>query len=64
MNRDLVTHLIKARLHLRDAILSVVPEPQRSRLRRIDQQWRGLIVDCLREDAPPKSGPRRIDIEE
>ncbi|MDO5094802.1 MAG: hypothetical protein Q4D79_15545 [Propionibacteriaceae bacterium] len=66
MKRDFVTHLIKAHLHLRDAALTLVPEPHRQRLRRIDREWRALIVECLSAEnpAPTKRGSRRINIEE
>ena len=66
MTRDLVTHLIKAHFHLRDAALSLVPEPPRRRLRRIDREWRALVIECLSVDdpTPTKRGSRRINIEE
>ena len=71
MNREFIQHLLRARHHLREAALSLVPPAPRKRLRTIDREWQALIVECLSENplrpATEPSGPsepRRIDIEE
>ncbi|MDO5067773.1 MAG: hypothetical protein Q4D96_10885 [Propionibacteriaceae bacterium] len=67
MNRTVATHLSQARRHLREATLALLPTVPGQQLRRLDQQWRAWVVAYLSDDATPetpRSGSRRIDIEE
>ncbi|WP_185744358.1 hypothetical protein [Arachnia propionica] len=69
MNRTTASHLNRARHHLREAFLSLLPAAPGKRLRTIERECRALIVESLGGTATPPasesaSGSRRITIEE
>ncbi|MDO5083345.1 hypothetical protein EII34_09050 [Arachnia propionica] len=67
MNHTSATHLAQARRHLREAVLALLPPVPGQHLRHLDERWRAWVITCLDDDSAPtapRSGTRKIDIEE